>query len=379
MNEKKREKRVVKYLVWLVIAVLVILYFEKGLAAVAALLKICFPLILGCVIAYALNIVLKLLERIYFPRSKKAIVIRSRRLVCILLSIILISGILGLVIVLVVPELLRALTLIANEIPVYFESLKNWLLSYSDQYPIIADTLEGLNIDWNSTLKDLLMYALSGVGSIFSSAMTLVGTLGSGIVNGVIGVIFAIFLLLKKETLNQQFQRVMKLFLKESLVVKINSVLRVANQTFSHYISGQCLEAMILGSLCMLGMLVFGFPYAPMIGAVVGITALVPIVGAYIGAGVGAFMILTVDPMNALFFIIFILVLQQIESNLIYPRVVGASVGLPGIWVLAAIVLGGGIGGIVGMIISVPTSATLYKLLQAKVRRSVSKPKAEET
>ena len=324
-----------------------------------------------------LNIVVKILERAYFPRSTKAIVIRSRRLVCILLSIILIAGIFTLVIVLVVPELLRALTLIANEIPVYFERLKNWIMMYSEQYPLIADTLEGLNIDWNNTLKDMVLYALSGAGSFFSSTITLIGTVGSGIVNVVIGVIFAVFILLNKEKLNQQFQRVMKVFLKETLVAKINRVFSVANQTFSHFISGQCLEAIILGSLCILGMLIFRFPYAPMIGAVIGITALIPIVGSFIGAGIGAFMILTVDPMKALFFIIFIIVLQQIESNLIYPKVVGASVGLPGIWVLAAIVIGGGIGGIVGMIICVPALATLYKLLQVKVRRSVSIPKPE--
>ncbi|SHI06642.1 Predicted PurR-regulated permease PerM [Sporobacter termitidis DSM 10068] len=379
MNEKKRERRLLKYLVWFVVAVLVVIYFQQGLSVMASLLKICSPLILGCVLAFALNIVLKMLEKIYFPRSGKAIVIRSRRLVCTLLSIILIAGILALVIVLVVPEFLRALTLIANEIPVYFESLKNWLLKYSDQFPIIADTLEGLNIDWNSTLKEFVLYALSGVGSIFNSTITFISTLGSGIVNVVIGVIFAVFILLQKEKLQDQLQRVMRLVLKETRVDKINGVFSVANRTFAHFVSGQCLEAVILGGLCILGMLIFGFPYAPMIGAVIGITALIPMVGAFIGAGIGAFMILTVDPMKALFFIIFIIVLQQIESNLIYPKVVGASVGLPGIWVLAAIILGGGIGGILGMMVAVPVAATLYKLLQAKVRRDVPVPKAEET
>lgn len=378
MNDSKMEKRVFKYIVWLVLAVLVLMYFKQGVAVVVSLLNICLPLIIGCIIAYALNIVLRFLEKHYFPRSKKAIVLHSRRLVCILLSMVLITGVLALVIILVLPELFSALTLIATEIPTYFELLKNWLLQYSDQYPIIAETLDGLNIDWNNTLKDLVLYALSGVGSIFNSTVSLISSVGSGLVNVVVSVIFAIFILTKKEKLSEQIQTLMKVFFKEKRVTSINRVLAVANGTFSHFISGQCLEALILGGLCMLGMLILKFPYAPMIGAVVGFTALIPIVGAFIGAGIGAFMILTVDPMKALFFIIFILVLQQIESNLIYPKVVGASVGLPGIWVMAAIIIGGGAGGIIGMMISVPISATLYKLLQAKVRRSVPIPKMDD-
>ncbi len=151
-------------------------------------------------------------------------------------------------------------------------------------------------------------------------------------------------------------------------------MLRVANESFSSFIVGQCTEAVILGVLCTIGMIIFRFPYATMTGAVVGATALIPIVGAYIGAGIGAFMILTVDPMKALFFLIFLLILQQIEGNFIYPKVVGTSIGLPAIWVLAAVLVGGGLFGILGMLVGVPLAATVYKLLKNRVAQKLGKP-----
>lgn len=368
MNEKIFDKKLLKYLIWLVAAVLIVLNFKQVLLLLSSIFDVCFPLFLGCIIAYALNIVMKKLEKILFPKAKKSAILRLRRIICILLSIILVTGIAALVIILVVPELLNAFLLVGNEIPEYFNGLKEWLLGYSDQFPIIGDTLDQFNIDWESALKNLGSYALSGVGSIFGSAFNIIGAVGSGIIDFVIALVFSFFILSNKEKLSRQVQAVIKIFVKERFTEKFYSVLKVADETFSHYISGQCVEAAILGTICMSGMLILGFPYAPMVGAVVGITALVPIVGAYFGTVVGAFMILTVDPMQALFFIIFIIVLQQIENNLIYPNVVGSSIGLPGIWVLAAITIGGGLAGIGGMIIGVPTAATLYKLLQAKVR-----------
>lgn len=376
MNMEKFDRRILKYIIWLVLAVLAILYFKQGLAALVVLFHICAPLVMGCVIAYALNIVLKLLERIYFPRSKKALVLKTKRPVCILLSLGLVSGVIVLVTILVVPEFLRAFILIAKEIPVYFESFKSWLRSYSDQYPMIADTVQGMNIEWDTTLKQFAQYALSGVGSVFSSAITFVATLGSGVLNVAVGIIFAIFILSQKEKLKKQVQTLLTVFIKSEHTAKLTHVLSVANDTFTRFIAGQCLEALILGSLCLIGMLIFRFPYAAMISAVVGVTALIPVVGSFVGVGVGAFMILTVDPLSALLFIIFLLVLQQIEGNLIYPKVVGSSVGLPGMWVLAAIIIGGGVGGVVGMILGVPLSATLYKLLQESVRKNLQTKKA---
>jgi predicted PurR-regulated permease PerM len=362
------EKRLSKYLVALAAAVLVVLYFDKGLAVLGTLLRVSLPLILGCIIAYALNIVLKKLERIYFPNSNKKIVRRTRRPVCILLSILLITGILALVLILVIPTFVDAVVLVGNALPVCFEKAEGWLMQYGDRFPPLKEVLEEIDIDWNSTLKEIAPFAASGVGSVFGSAFSVLGAVGNGIINFVIAVIFAVFILTGKERLGSQVQAVMRAFFKERNYTRIRYVLGVADQTFTHFITGQCLEALILGGLCMLGMLLLRLPYAPMVGAVVGITALIPIVGAYAGIVVGTFLILTVAPAKALLFIIFIIVLQQIENNLIYPKVVGSSIGLPGIWVLAAITIGGGIGGVAGMVLGVPVAATVYKLLRAEVR-----------
>ena len=207
----------------------------------------------------------------------------------------------------------------------------------------------------------------SGFTSFVNSTLTAVGAVVGSVVNFFIGLIFGIYILSGKEKLHSQVSRIMHAYMKERTVARIRYIYRTANETFSSFIIGQCTEAVILGTLCTIGMLLFRFPYAPMIGAFIGATALIPIVGAYLGAAVGAFMILTVDPLKALLFIIFIVVLQQLEGNLIYPRVVGSSIGLPGIWVLAAVTVGGGLGGIGGMLLGVPVAATAYKLIRNDV------------
>jgi predicted PurR-regulated permease PerM len=192
--------------------------------------------------------------------------------------------------------------------------------------------------------------------------------------NLLVSLVFAIYLLLSKDKLVGQLERIQQAFLKESLRRKINYTLSVANESFTSYISGQFTEAVILGSLCTLGMWIFQFPYATTVGVFVGVTALIPVVGAYLGAAVGGFLILMVDPLKALFFLIYIVILQQLENNLIYPRVVGTSVGLPGIIVFIAVIIGGGLLGVPGMILGVPTAATIYKLIQAETRKRLTPP-----
>ena len=207
----------------------------------------------------------------------------------------------------------------------------------------------------------------SGIGSIVNSTISVVGSVVGGVINFFIGLIFGVYILVGKERLSSQAKRILRAYLKERNVERIRKVIKTADETFSSFIVGQCTEAVILGTLCAVGMLIFDFPYAVMIGSFIGVTALIPIVGAYLGASVGAFMIVTVDPLKALLFIVFIIVLQQLEGNLIYPRVVGSSIGLPGIWVLAAVTVGGGLLGIGGMLLGVPLAATVYKLIRSDV------------
>lgn len=217
----------------------------------------------------------------------------------------------------------------------------------------------------------MFRYFTSGVSDIVGSTISVVGTIGMGVTNFVIGLIFAIYILANKETLGRQLGKVAAAYCRPVLLNKIKSVIKVANETFSSFIVGQCTEAVILGSLCILGMLIFRFPYAPMVGTFVGATALIPVVGAYLGAVVGFIMILTVSPIKAVLFIVFIIALQQLEGNLIYPKVVGSSIGLPGMWVLAAVTVGGGISGIGGMLIGVPLTATVYKLIRSDVNKRI--------
>lgn len=186
----------------------------------------------------------------------------------------------------------------------------------------------------------------------------------------VIGLIFAIYLLIGKETLGGQVKRLMNHYLKPSWNEKIGYVLTIFDNSFHKFIVGQCIEAVVLGVLCMIGMSVLRLPYAMMIGTLIGFTALIPVAGAYIGAGVGAFMILTVSPVQALIFLVFVVILQQLEGNLIYPKVVGSSIGLPGVWVLAAVTIGGGIMGIPGMLLGVPSAAAMYQLIKNDLNKN---------
>lgn len=209
----------------------------------------------------------------------------------------------------------------------------------------------------------------SGVSSMFGAVATAVSSIFSGIVTFLVSFIFSIYILLGKDRLGLQLKRLMVNYIKPAWNKKLFYVLSVFNDCFHKYIVGQCIEAVILGTLCILGMLICRFPYATMIGTLIGFTALIPVAGAYIGAGVGAFMILTVSPMKAVLFLVFIVVLQQLEGNLIYPKVVGTSIGLPGIWVLAAVTIGGSLFGVSGMLIGVPTAAAVYRILRNDMNR----------
>ncbi|MCM1161973.1 MAG: AI-2E family transporter [Roseburia sp.] len=376
MEQQLSKKKFIVSSIFIMCLVLVIKYFDRLILVVGKLWGVAYPLILGAAIAYILNIVLKKVEKLYFPNSQKAWAKKSRRIVSIFLSIFLIFAIIMLIVTLIVPELVNAFLVIGREIPIAFEQVKLFLADHSKEIPTIEKWINGINIDWPGMTKKILDYAGSGVGGILNSTFSFVGVLTNGIINFVIALIFAIYILAAKETLASQSDRMIQVCLKEKNTARLKKVIKTADDTFSSFIIGQCTEAVVLGVLCTLGMLLCRFPYAPMIGAFVGATALIPVVGAYLGAFVGAFMILTVNPTKALLFVLFIIVLQQLEGNLIYPKVVGSSIGLPGIWVLAAVTVGGGIGGVFGMLCGVPAAATVYKLIGESVREKEEKKKS---
>ena len=248
------------------------------------------------------------------------------------------------------------------------------LLARVEQWGVIPENIIDLleSIDWQSRISQIVSGVSDVVGVVFSA----VSSVFSGIVTGLLAVIFSVYLLTGKERLKGQWDRVTARYLPQVWRDRLQYVLETLDDCFHKYIVGQCMEAVVLGVLCMIGMGILRLPYAPMVGALMAFTALIPVAGAWIGAGVGAFMILTVSPVQALVFLIFIVILQQLENNLIYPKVVGTSIGLPGIWVLAAVTVGGGLLGVGGMLLGVPITAAVYRIVGDDVRRK--EPKAEE-
>lgn len=338
-------------------------YFEQILGAGAMVLRAAAPLLVGCVIAYVLDILLKKIERLYFPGSRNKGIIKSRRPVCIVLSLFILFTILSLVVNLVVPELLSSIRLITDEIPPLLEEIRIWAISHSSEIPSFQDALESMNVDWQDMARKTVNFVLTGAGGIFNSIFALLMGVFGKAAQTLIGLIFAIYLLSSKETIKMQMERLMKATMKPATRKTVFYVLGTLHSTFTSFITGQCMEAVIIGILCALGMSLLRIPYAVMTGAVVGVTALIPVVGAYIGAVVGAFMVFTVNPVQALLFLVFLVILQQVEGNLIYPKVVGGSIGLPGIWVLAAVTVGGGVMGVGGMLLGVPLAASVYKMV----------------
>ena len=347
---------------------LAIHYWENSAAFLGMLLGAATPLLIGCVIAYIVNIVMRIYERHYFPKSEKAIARTSRRPVCMVAAMISLVVVVGLIVWLIVPQLYSCVELLLSLIPDAMRSVIAWAEKYQIVPENILDALAG--IDWRSRLSQIINTVLAGVGNVMGFAINMVMSVFSGVVTARMSIIFAVYLLTGKEKLGNQCNRLMQRYLKDSWNRKLQNLLKTLNECFHKYIVGQCTEALILGGLCLAGMLILQLPYAPMISALIAFTALIPVAGGYIGAGIGAFMILTVSPVKALIFLIFIVVLQQLEGNIIYPKVVGSSMGLPAIWVLAAVTIGGGIMGIIGMVISVPIAATAYRLLQKDLNRS---------
>ena len=275
--------------------------------------------------------------------------------------------IISFVIKLVIPQLFSVIVMFAKNIPTWAYNLKEWALDITRQYPDIRNQIQNININWEDIIKDRLSVAGSFVGNVVFSSIGFSISLIGGIFDTIISIVFAVYILNSKETLKKQIKKLIRAYLPAEKAENFLQICTLSENTFYNFLTGQCLEAVILGVLCFLGMLIFQFPYAATISVLIGVMNLIPIVGAFIGLIVGAILILSISPIKALFFVIFILVLQQIEGNLIYPKVVGNSVGLPGMWVLVAVVVGGNIGGALGLLLGLPVVSVLYTVLRNDV------------
>lgn len=329
--------------------------------AVKWVIKLLSPFVIGCGIALVLDVPLQFFERHLFAKTKKKLLLKIKRPLSFGISIFIILGILFGVIMLVIPELVDAIKVIVGIVTDFV----NRLLAMSEEEILGLPFGEYLlGTDWKNLLVSAQNWLKEQGGTLVNTAFTTIGSVVTAVVNFGIGFVFAVYILLSKDKLSYQIKRLMNAWLPSKAGKMLRHTALVASENFRNFISGQTLEAMILGGLCMIGMLILRIPYAPMVGALVGVTALIPVIGGFIGAGVGAVMILTQNPVKALVFVIFLVVLQQLEGNLIYPKVMGKRVNLPAMWILAAVTLGGSIGGPLGMLLSVPTASTLYVLLR---------------
>ena len=352
--------------------VLVLIYSEKVFQGIAFLFGILSPFAVGGVIAFVLNIPMRAFEEKLLACWKGKGAQKLKRPVCMVLSLISVVLVITVVIGTVVPQVVATAAEVGKKIPAFLDSIIQELDDLTKKYPILAEQvnkLETLEMNWDSILNSIIDFLKNGAGDVLNSTVNVASGIISGVVNAVISFIFALYILSQKENLASQGCRILTAYLPEAVSSKTMEVCSLLHRNFSSFITGQCLEAVILGTMFVISMSLFRMPYALMVGVLIAFTALIPIVGAFIGCVVGAFLILIDDPLLALWFIILFLVLQQIEGNLIYPKVVGNSVGLPAIWVLMAVSVGGSLFGVAGMLFFIPLMSSCYALLRESVNR----------
>ena len=382
-NDKETRKNAARWVISVFAACIAIYLCAGNLSLLAGVVRggvqVLQPLLLGFAMAVVLNVPMRSIEAA-MAASKNKKLQALRRPLSIVLALLAVVGIFVGVIFLVVPALTEAVTTLVASAIEAVNTISGWMTSAELAQHPYGKWLAQLNVDWAQMSNELLGALRTGAGSLMGSTVAVVGAVSGSLINFVMGLVFAIYILAGKENLKRQICRLLDAWLPARIGGAMRHVAALTSNIFQKFIAGQALEAVILGTLCALGMAILRLPYATMIGALVGVTALMPIVGAWIGMLVGAFMILTVSPLQALVFVIFLLILQQIEGNLIYPRVVGSSVGLPAMWVLAAVTVGSSFGGLLGMLLAVPVASVAYQLLREETaKRELRKAAAAKT
>lgn len=358
MKDKTR-KDIIIIISYIALVIFALVNFSKIIAFLGKVISIFSPFLLGIILAFVLNILNNFIEKKIFGKIKPSkIWNKIKRPLCITLSLILVFLTIFFVMNLLIPQLKNSASLFTDTLPAYKEDIIGILNKFDVDESTVNKVGEYLD-NFGKVITDYIKGNSKDVITVTTEVATSVVNIIS---KGIITLVFAIYMIAQKETLSRQINKVMKAYLKPKTINKINTVGILANKTFSNFVTGQCLEALIFGSLVFVGMLIFRFPYASTIGVLLGFTALIPIFGAFIGTAIGFILIMMVSPVKAILFVVFIIVLQQIEGNLIYPRVVGKSIGLPGMWVLLSVTVGGSIGGILGMLIATPLCSLLYAL-----------------
>lgn len=363
MKDKTR-KDIIIIISYIALVIFALVNFSKIFVFLGKVISIFSPFLLGIILAFVLNVLNNFIEKKIFGKIKpNKIWNKIKRPLCITLSLILVFLTIFFVMNLLIPQLKNSASLFTDTLPAYKEDIIGILNKFDVDESTVNKVGEYLD-NFGKVITDYIKGNSKDVITVTTEVATSVINIIS---KGIITLVFAIYMIAQKETLSRQINKVMRAYLKPKTINKINTVGTLANKTFSNFVTGQCLEALIFGSLVFVGMLIFRFPYASTIGVLLGFTALIPIFGAFIGTAIGFILIMMVSPVKAILFVVFIIVLQQIEGNLIYPRVVGKSIGLPGMWVLLSVTVGGSIGGILGMLIATPLCSLLYALFTKMV------------
>lgn len=378
---KKGIKYIIKYVVGIAFIILSIAWVLNNDVKVSVifdgLMKVLSPFLAGGAIAFILNVLMRPLENgwDYIFRKRGKISTALKRPACLILSIVVMFGFLIAILFMIIPEFINTFENIIDVLPEYAEKALGW---YNRIRSFAAN--HNVRIPEFSFNPDLIINFLKdnfANQSTITKTIDFTASLVTGLINAIVALAFSLYLLAQKEKLARNITKTLYAFCSKNRVDRMLDITRITEQTFTKFVSGQLLEALIIGLLCFIGMLIFNMPYAPVISVLVGFTALIPVFGAFIGTAVGAFLILFDSPSKAFWFIVFIIVLQQLEGNLIYPKVVGKTVGLPGIWVLTAVTIGGNLFGVLGILLAVPACAVFYSVLRSAVYKRHSQKDAE--
>lgn len=374
---RQTKKHLMQVIAFAILLYCAIEHLDVVIGTLRFVLGIAMPFLSGGVIAFILNVPMKKIEKHLFTKNKK--MDKFRRPLAYVLTLVCLIGVLALALVVVIPELGNTITMLAEQIPIAAKGAQQWITEIPEKWPALAPAIEELNIDWSAISASAVQFVQSVASGVVSSGVGFFSGVVSGVASFVIAFTFSIYVLFQKEKLTRQTKQVLYAILPDRVTEKVIAVAKLSNQIFSSFLSGQCLEAVILGTMFVIAMSIFGMPYAMLTGIVIAITALIPIFGAFIGCVIGMLLIVMVNPIQALWFLVLFLVLQQLEGNLIYPHVVGGSIGLPSIWVLVAVTVGGNLFGIAGILFFIPMCSVLYALFRTFVKKRLTERKVPES
>lgn len=367
MNHFKLDKQFIARILFIAVVILIIFNWSQVASAFGVVWQVAFPVVLGGMMAYVLNILMNQFEKRLYPNTEKTWLQHTRRPLAIILSILVIGLVVTGIVALVVPQLITAISTLVEAVPTVTNSVQTWVEEQQHLIPMFNDLMEQVDFNWSSVMSSFAEIGNRLLRGVAESSVSLLSSSASAVTTFVLSVMFALYILVSKEKLGKNFNDILISYLSDEQVRIVKNILNVTDDVFSNYITGTIIEAFILGFIVSLGLWAIQMPYAAMLGALQGALAFIPLVGAFLAGFVGVIIQFAVSPINALIYLIFVIVVQQLEGDLIYPRVVGDSIGLPGMWVLAAVTVGGGLFGISGILLGVPVFATIYKLFSLDI------------